>query len=296
VGDQMKLFHMHILLMFMIALFFCNTGNAQRLNAKVTVDIPRLREQPEIREALSELNQKLEDYINGTVWNEEYQDININCTIQLIVETYTDRGSDRVFRTQFLISTPSGENFYDRAAEFTYYARGQSFDKYRTTYDPLLNLVEYYIYMVIAGELDTYELFAGNPFYDRAQDLANQGQLSNYSTGWSGRLDEAIQASDGDHVPLREAKFYYYEGLYFVEKEPNPQYAEQLTKAVVDRLAVLYSKRPNSPALKRFLDSHYQEFCKLFQFDKDRSNIDRMIDIDARHRDTYSDCETRLSQ
>lgn len=290
----MKLIHMLTVLMFMIALIFYNTGNAQRLNAKVTVDIPRLREQPEIREALSELNQKLEDYINGTVWNEAYQDININCTIQLIVETYTDRGSDRVFRTQFLISTPSGENFYDRAAEFIYYARGHSFDQYRTTYDPLLNLVDYYIYMVIAGELDTYELFAGNPFYDRAQDLANQGQLSNYSTGWSSRLDEAIQASDGDHVPLREAKFYYYEGLYYVEKEPNPEYAGQLAKAVVDRLVALHSKRPNSPALKRFLDSHYQEFCKLFQFDKDRLNIDRMIDIDARHRDTYSNCETRF--
>ncbi len=267
--------------------------SAQKLNCQVKVDIPLLREQPEVREALLELNQKLTDYINNTVWNEENQDITINCNIQLIIETFTDRGSDRVFRSQFLISSPSGENFYDRACEFTYIS-GQAFESYRTAFDSFLDLVDFYIYLVIAGELDTYDLFSGNPFYDKAQNLANQGQLSFYSTGWSKRLEEVIQITDGDHVSLREAKFYYYEGLYFVEKERNSEYARKLAKAVVDRLARVHNKRPNSPALKRFFDSHYQEICKLFQYDENRSNINKMIQIDARHRDTYTECELAM--
>lgn len=266
---------------------------AQKLNCQVQVDIPILREQPDVQETLSELNQKLTDYINNTVWNEENQDITINCNIQLIIETFTDRGSDRVFRSQFLISSPSGENFYDRACEFTYIA-GQAFESYRTTFDPLLDLVDFYIYLIMAGELDTYELFSGNQFYDKAQDLANQGQSSFYSTGWSKRLEEVMQITDGDHVPLREAKFYYYEGLYFVEKESKPEYAKKLAQAVVNRLARVHNKQPNSPALKRFFDSHYQEICKLFQYDENRSNINKMIQIDPRHRDTYMECELRI--
>jgi len=109
--------------------------------------------------------------------------------------------------------------------------------------------------------------------------------------GWRNRLERAIQNTDGDHVALREAKFYYYEGLYFVEEEPNPENARKFAKAVVDRLVNVHNKRPNSEALKRFFDSHFQEICKLFRYDTDRSNIEKMMEIDALHRDTYMNCQ-----
>ena len=150
--------------------------------------------------------------------------------------------------------------------------------------------MDYYAYLVIAGELDTYDLFAGNPFYDRCQEISNRGQLSNYGTGWKSRLDEVILITDGDHVPLREAKYYYYQGLYFVEREPKPEYAHEISKGVVERLAKVANKRPNSRALKRFFDAHYQEFCKLFQFDRNRTNVNNLININAAHRDTYQNC------
>jgi hypothetical protein len=139
-------------------------------------------------------------------------------------------------------------------------------------------------------------LLAGNTFYDRCQDIANRGQLSNYASGWKRRADEVILITDGDHVPLREVKFYYYEALYFVERQPSPEYVRQFSKGIVDRLANVANKRPNSAALKRFFDAHYQEFCKLFQFDSDRTNINRMIDINATHSDTYRNCFPGRSQ
>ncbi|MCK5455265.1 MAG: DUF4835 family protein, partial [Calditrichia bacterium] len=183
----------------------------------------------------------------------------------------------------------SGENFYDQAWEFTYFP-AQAFQSFRAVFDPLLDLVDYYAFLVMAGELDTYDLFAGSPFYDRCQEISNRGQLSNYGTGWKSRLDEVILITDGDHVPLREVKYYYYQGLYFVEREPKPEYAREISKGVVDRLAKVANKRPNSRALKRFFDSHYQEFCKLFQFDSDRTNINTLMDINSAHRDKYKDC------
>jgi hypothetical protein len=280
-------FYIYIFILIFIIHF--QTSFAQRFNCEVQVEIPRLREQPEVKETLIELNEKLNDYINNTVWNEENQDIVLNCKVQLIIETFTDKVSERVFRSQFLINSPSGENFYDKACEFTY-VPGQAFESFRTSFDPLLDLVDYYIFLVIGGELDTYDLFAGSPFYDKAQDLANQGQLSNYSVGWQRRLDEVILITDGDHVPLREAKYYYYEGLYFIEREPNADYAQKFAAAVIERLEKVYNKKPNSRVLKRFLDAHYQEICKLFQFDDGRVNIEKMLTIDPLHRDTYRAC------
>ncbi len=260
----------------------------QVLNCKVSVSMERL--QPRERDDLSDLQQNLTDYLNNTNWSDENKDIILDCNVQLIIETVTNRGSEKVYRAQFLISSPSGENYYDRAFEFTY-VPGQSFETYRSNFDPLLSMVDFYVNMVIGGELDTYELFAGSPFFDKAQNIANQGQLSNYPLGWRNRLERAIQNTDGDHVALREAKFYYYEGLYFVEEEPNPENARKFAKAVVDRLVNVHNKRPNSEALKRFFDSHFQEICKLFRYDTDRSNIEKMMEIDALHRDTYMNCQ-----
>lgn len=277
------------LLLLCLLIFSPITTFAQRLNCDIKVEMPRLL--PLDQADLSDLSQKLTNYLNNKNWSDQNQDIVLKCNVQFIIETVTNRGSEKVYRAQFLISSPSGENFYDRNCDFTYFP-GQAFESFRTSFDPLLDLVDFYVYMVIAGEMDTYELFAGSPFYDRAKDLANQGQLSNYSTGWKNRLEEAILIGDGDHVPLREAKFYYYEGLYFVESEPNPKYARQFATEVVNRLAKVHNKRPNSKALIRFFKSHYQEICSLFQFDIDRVNINKLIRIDATHRETYRECKT----
>ncbi len=279
-------------LVFVIILAFLSTYSmvkAQVLSCMVNVQMEHL--QPREQDDLSDLQQKLTDYLNSTKWSEENQDIILNCNVQLIIETVTTRGSEKVYKAQYLVNSPSGENFYDKTFEFAYHP-GQAFQAFRNTFDPLLDMADFYAYLVIGGEMDTYELMGGNPFYDKAQAIANQGQLSNYSLGWTRRLEDAIEITDGSHVPLREAKFYYYEGLYFVENEPNPQNARQLAEAVVNRLEQVHNKRPNSKTLKRFLDAHYQEMCKLFKYDESRDNINKMIEIDARHRTTYEECDS----
>lgn len=261
---------------------------SQVLKCTVTVSMDHL--QPQDRQDLNTFQQKITDYLNNTTWSDANQDIVLNCNVQFIIETVTSRGNEKVYRSQFLISSPSGENYYDRNCDFVYVS-GQAFQSYRSTFDPLLALIDFYANMVIGGEMDTYELLAGTPFYDKAQNIANQGQLSTYPTGWRSRLERAIQNTDGDHVPLREAKFYYYEGLYFVEEDPNPENARKFARAVVERLREVHNKRPSSETLKRFFDSHFQEFCKLFKYDLDRTNINAMIEINALHRDTYQNCQ-----
>ena len=278
----------YILLLFLTLWFSTHHISAQAIRASVQVTMGHL--QPRDQQDLADLQQRLTNYINTRQWSDENQDIVLECNLQLLVETVTNRGSEKLYRSQFLISSPSGENFRDQAWEFKY-VPGQAMDAFRTLFDPLLDLIDFYIFMVIAGEMDTYQLFGGTPFYDRCLDIANQGMLSEYSMGWKSRQQQVTLITDADHVALREAKFYYYETLYFVEEEPDPEKARLLAKAVIDRLKQLHTKRPNSPALKRFMDAHYQEICRLFTYDTDRKNIEALPLIDPRHRDTYRDCQ-----
>ncbi len=266
-----------------------STLNAQTIQATVSVQAERV--QPEYQDILTELSRKIEDYINNFEWTGENESILIESGLTFIIETVTDRGAEKIFSGQFAINSPSKENYVDKSIQFPYQP-DQFFTHQSGLFDPLLGLVDYYIYMVIGGELDTYFLKGGTIYYEKAKNIANEGLVSSYSRGWRDRLDQVNLITGGDHAPLREAKFYYYEGLFFIEKRQNAQKAPQYSTKVVDLLEKVHERRPNSSALKRFLDYHHQEMCKLFTYDETRENLFKMMRIDNRHRETYEDCET----
>lgn len=256
---------------------------------KATVDLQADRLLPQDRELLSQIPFDLVEYINSNEWSSDYPDIQIDLGINFVIEASNKRGAEQLFRGRIIINSPSGENFLDRAYEFAY-QRGQSMQHDRSLFDPLLSLVDFYIYMIIGGELDAYVLKAGTIYYEQARAIADQGQVSNYSTGWRTRLEEVSLITDADHVPLREAKFYYYEGLFYIEQRKDAQRGRFYANKVVKLLEAVFRRRPNSKALKRFLDSHYQEFCGLFVYDNNRDNLSKMSNVDNRHSETYEGC------
>ncbi|RMH80523.1 MAG: DUF4835 family protein [Calditrichaeota bacterium] len=261
---------------------------AQTVTARVTIQADRLK--PEEQAFLAELPQQIENYINSFDWTGNYEDIRIDCGITFIIETAIDRGSDKIFRGQFAINSPSKENFVDKSIQFPY-RQGQFFDHQQAQFDPLLGIIDFYIYMVIAGELDCYILRGGTAFYEKARAIANRALVSEFPAGWRNRLETVDEMTDSDHLPLREAKFEFYEGLFYVEARKDPQKAREAARRVVELLEQVHHLRPNSSALKRFLDYQYQEFCTLFKYDRDRRNIQRMMILDNRHREFYAQCQ-----
>ncbi len=274
-------------LVYIVLLISLSSLSAQVISSKVTLQADRLL--PQERELLQEIPPQLENYINSHEWSNSYQKIVIDMRVNFVIETVTQRGSEQVFRGRLVVNSPSGENFLDRGIEFPY-QRGQGFQHQRSLFDPLLSVVDYYVYMVMAGELDAYLLKAGTLFYEKAKTLADQGQVSNYSIGWRSRLEEVQLITDGDHDPLRETKFYYYEGLFYIEQYQDENKGREMASKVTELLERVYRRKPNSSALKRFFDSHYQEFCGLFVYDLDRSNRDMMMRIDNRRSEIYDAC------
>ncbi len=273
---------------FMLLFGWLATLPAQKVYPKVTIQIANTIPSAE-QELLQGLPSQLETYISSLDWPVINEDIEIPITIQIIVESMSISSGEKSFIGQFLISSPSGENFRDRSWRFRYQP-GEIFSPHQTEFNPLTGMVDYYLQMVIAGELDCYLLMGGTPYYDMALNTANQGLTSLYPVGWTARLEQVKSITDADHIPLREAKFYYYEGLFFVEARKNREKARELSKKVMDLLEAVYEKRPNSPHLKRFLDAHAQEFCTLFSMDENDYNLRRLMRMDPAHRSTYEKC------
>ncbi len=261
---------------------------AQTVTAKVTLQAGRL--QPQDRQIITELPRQLEDYINNYQWSNENEDMLIDCRINLVIETVTFRNAERIFQGQFLInSKSSGENILDKFISFPY-TQGQFMEHDRPVYNSILSIVDFYIYMIIASELDTYFILGGSFYYDQARKVVEEGLASNYSRGWRARQEEVSLITDGDHVPLRKAKFYFYEGLYYYEEKQDERRVPAYAKKVVELLDQVYQRKPNSAALKRFFDYHYREFCDLFAYDKTDDHIRAMMRIDNRHSESYESC------
>ena len=274
-----------LILLFATAITFA--ASAQTFQAKADLRAERLL--PEDQDILREIPRNLEEYINNYRWGDEDEEIIIRCDFNIIIESVTERSGQKVYRGQLLVGSQSGENFLDKSFELPY-QRGQLMEHTRGSYDALLTVIDYYVNMILGGEMDTFILRGGTRYYDQARNFVSEGRVSQFAGGWSNRQEMVEVIRNGDHEALRDAKFYYYEGLFYIEERKDAQKAPGYAKRVVELLDKVYRRSPNSQAMKRFMDAHYQEFCWLFTYDSDRSNLQAMMRIDNRHRESYEEC------
>jgi len=272
---------MKLFIISFLSLLFISTSTAQVLKAKVTIDYGHLP--VEEQNYLENLALNIEDYINNYVWTEDEYETDIDITIFIIIETVLKKSHEKIYKSQFQIKSISGESFYDKEWEFPYQP-GYLFDHSKIEFDPLLNFIDYYAHMILAGELDGYSLSLGTPFYDEALSIANRGVLSKYSKGWNTRSQELQKITNVRTRPLREAKPDYFEAQYLLE-EGQLDEAKKYAVKVLAAIERVVNEQPNNKYLRTFFDAHYVTFAKIFENDPKYLNL--LIKYDNYHRETY---------
>jgi len=272
----MKLF----LTCFLLFLFIV-PSDAQVLKAKVTVDFG-LMPAEEVN-FLQDLALNIEDYINNFAYTDDEYETDIDISIFIMVETVTQKGHEKMYKSQFQIKSGSGESFYDKDWEFPYQP-GYLFDHSKIAFDPLCHFMDYYCYLVLGGELDGYAMNLGTPFYIEAKNLGNIGSLSKYQKGWSTRIQELDKITDIRTRPLREAKPDFFEAKFLLE-EGNLQESKIYALKVLDSIEKVVNEQPNNKYLRYFFDAHHRTFAIIFQGDK--TALTRLVGYDSYHRDVY---------
>jgi len=272
---------MRFLAVIFILACFIQPGLSQVLRTKVTTNYDHLP--IEEHKYLENLAMNIEDYFNNYAWTDDEYETDIDVNINIIIETASEKSFERIYKAQFLIKSVSGESFYDKEWEFPY-QQGYNFDHSSMQFDPLCNFLDFYAYMILAGELDTYGTTLGTPYYDAAQNIANRALLSQYTRGWSSRLDEMQKITNVRTRPLREAKPVFFEAVYYLE-EGNRELAHKKGLKVLDAIEKVVREQPNNKYLRSFFDAHYQTFAQIFR--DDAKSLERLIDYDNKHRETY---------
>lgn len=261
------------------ALIVISFGQVLRVSANIQSSHLPTEEQND----LNTFTDKIEQYYNGYDWIDDEFEYDVDCNIQIIVETVQQKTAEKIYKTQFLISSVSGENFYDKDWQFPYQESFQMSHS-KGLFDPLTHVLDFYAYIVLAGEMDTNGLLLGTPLYDKAMDIANQAMLSQYPRGWNLRIQELQKITDMRNRPLREVKPNFFEALYFLD-EDKPMTAYQEGLKVMQGLEKVFKMQPNSKPLQTFFKSHHKKLATLFR--GHNKELDRLVRMDSKHRESY---------
>ena len=86
---------------------FAVISQAQVLKVTVSLQYDHLPQ--EEQDDLSTFADKVEQYFNGYTWIEDEFEYDVTCNVSVIVETVRKKTFEKMYKTQFLISSISGE-------------------------------------------------------------------------------------------------------------------------------------------------------------------------------------------
>ena len=137
--------------------------------------------------------------------------------------------------------------------------------------DNLTSILAYYAYLMIGVEMDTYSLYGGTPYYEKALSVTQSAQNSTIQyKGWNAvegpknRYQLVENLMNSSYQALRDF-LYTYHRLGLDEMAENVDKGRQnITKSLEDFKKV-FDKRPNLYLLQVLLETKRQEIINIYK-------------------------------
>jgi hypothetical protein len=273
-----------------------STTAAQELRCDVTVNTEALPSA--VRDLLRDFESDVERYLNGTRYtDEEMLGDRITCTFDIFFRTSPseNRYTAQVFigsqRTVYANNEPTQRTtpvlrIMDEKWEFIY-APGQRMRYDEFSADPLTDFLDFYAYLIIGMDLESYEPASGDPSFRKALNICNGASALSvgageyqFVAGAFSRFGMAEELTNARYAPIREAiNVYHMEGL------------DELATKEFDALATIDRVRqvqnPTSVLVKQFFNAKNREIADAFQRYPDPSVYDRLGEYDPEHLTVY---------
>lgn len=250
-------------------------ATAQEFNCTVSVNYQQLTGSE--FSFLTELEERAELYLNERSFTEDrYEDFErINCLMQIIFEealTLTSFSAQVVLSTRRPIYGVPQETtiiqISDGGWQFSY-AQGTPliFDPER--FDPLTSVLDFYAYLMLGYDYDTFEEFGGTPHFEKARRVAELAE-SQGAVGWTdlsgdrGRNDLIDQLLDPRFKSLRQTYFdFHFSGLDIFVRET--EVAQQNVLDALKNLDELYDAVSRQYVLDIFFTAKADDIAAIFE-------------------------------
>jgi len=254
----------------------------KKVIAKVTIILDKLP--AEKKKRMADFQDKLTAYINSRTWVEEDYVNPIEIGVQMFIEDEFSTVEDR-YRCSMVVSGPDIQ-YFDKRGRFPFQENEQL--KSNAEYVPVIGLIEFYVYLILANELDKYGSLEGTGYFEKARSVLQQGKFSRFFEGWDRREETLRVTSSENYKKFRELKDYYFYGLSLEKTDELAQKRDYLKQSVQKLEDVLIENKDNLAA-KQFIDAHHQEIVDLFRDAGDDSIFKILIRIDPDRTALYEE-------
>jgi len=282
--DSLRLVSLLILCFLFVQIIVVHPALARdkRIVAKVTVILDKLP--AEKKKRMADFQDKLTAYINSRPWVEEDYVNPIAIGVQMFIEDEFSTVEDR-YRCSMVVSGPDIQ-YYDKRGRFPFQENEQL--KSNAEYVPVIGLIEFYVYLILANELDKYGSLEGTGYFEKARSVLQQGKFSRFFEGWDRREETLRTTSSANYKKFRELKDYYFYGLWLEKKDELAQKRDYIKRSV-QKLEEVLTENKDNLAAKQFIDAHHQEIVDLFRDAGDDKVFRILIRIDPDRTELYEE-------
>ena len=272
---------------------------AQELNCTVSVDYSQLSGSD--FSFLSELERRVEEYLNEHRWTEDrFREVErIDCSFEVLLQ---EAVSLTEFRARLVVatlrpihgSTQSSPVIQLNDSQWRFrYARNTPLVHDLESYDPLTSMLDYYAYLILGYDFDTFSERGGTPYFEQARRVADRARSAG-GNGWSqlggspNRSELITQLLDPQYRALRTAYFnYHFGGVDRFVRETETARSNVLS--VLQDLQTLYREVSRTHALDMFFGAKYQELTAIFEGAPSSAQAYGILsDVDPSHLSEYN--------
>ena len=287
---------------FLLSTIAPRAAQAQEVDCTVQVNYEAVASTN--KEFLQNFAADLRDYLNNYKWGSDNPGEKIQCTFNIFVQGVVgdNRYSAQVFvgSQRKIFGTGKGSavlRLFDESWEFTY-LRDRPLSHNPYTYNDLTSFLDFYIYLILGYDYDTYDPLSGTPFFQKAAEIGSLGR-SNGQKGWQpttstfSRVQLVDELLNPTFEPVRKASYvYHFTGLDSLTIAP-----EKASKNILSALEGIASAKkradPRNLVTKTFFDTKYQEIAAVFENYHDPAIFLRLSAIDQAHMKTYEEYRTK---
>lgn len=290
-------------ILFAIVSVFCVAITAaQELNCTVEINTDKV--QNANKDIFTTLQSAISDYINTQQWTDAQFATNekIECRMLFTVNSYDEPNITADLQVQSLrpvynsTYTTTIINFKDSKVEFTYENNEPLVFSEINWESNLTAILNFYAYMIIALDFDTFAPNGGDPYYEKAATIVRMAQ-SEGESGWKAFEDTKNRSAvlsaftDNNTSGMREILYNYHrKGLD--EMVLSPDKGRAVITQSLSTLKQVYDKAPMSVCLSMFKDAKMDELVNVYS----KSNSTEKENVYDILKDIYPAEGTRLQK
>jgi hypothetical protein len=290
-------------LLCLVMFITASAVKAQEIDCTVTLNSDALN--PSDRVNIQNLGADIQNYINSYKWTsgEDFKGPKIKVTLTIYLMSVQNGTNGQVYTANAFIASQRPIyrskdvspmlRIIDNSWQFVY-VKNTPLQHDEFHFNPLTGFIDYYIYMILGYDADSFVPLDGTKYYQRASNIVAQAQNSDYTQGWQqggsgtySRYGFVTDLLSGTYESFRRAFFdYEYNGIDMLTTQRDS--AQAVIANALNKIADVFMQSGSRSALSKvFFDAKYQEIADALKDYPDKLVLQKLSIVDQSHQSTY---------